>query len=290
MYTGRNDQNFERLELVRSTFIPEEEEHDLVSGDLAQAEARVVAWLAQEPTLMALFAQGKDPYRWLAGTFRQIADWEAISKKDPWRQLFKAVAHASHYGMGPPTLAEMLDTDMGIYVSNKEARSFLEWYFATCPNIKSVFQREVEVEVRQFRCLTNILGRKRWFYGQLDAKTMREAYSYKPQGISDIVKKALQEMDAKGYKIIQEGHDSLLIDSPKSKTEQCKKDLDKAMTMELYIKGEILVIPRDIEVLESWGGMTHEARRQYIETIRSGSKTQVGVEAAGARLLTEASI
>jgi DNA polymerase len=67
----------------------------LVAADLAQIEARVLAWLADQDDALALFAQGEDIYTYTA---------RAIGSNS--RQLGKVLVLACGFGMGPVRFRE----------------------------------------------------------------------------------------------------------------------------------------------------------------------------------------
>lgn len=67
----------------------------LVSADLAQIEARVVAWLAGQANILSVFAKGEDVYTYTA---------KRIGSTD--RQLGKVLVLACGFGMGAPKFQE----------------------------------------------------------------------------------------------------------------------------------------------------------------------------------------
>ena len=248
--------------ITRSIYIPTPG-HIFINGDLEQAEARLVAALAQELVLLNHFEQHEDVYRWLAGQFRGV-DPKKMEKKDPWRQIFKQVAHASHYGMQKNKLVDLL-AEQGIYIGAREAQGFIDWYHRTCPNIRSVFHAEVEYRIRTTRKLTNLLGRERLFFGLIDDEMFRKGYAYIPQGtVSDVIKIAMKRLHGR-WPVVQEGHDSLLLEVLREDEAAATADLDAALTYTLKVKGYELTIPREIKTAESWGGLTY-AERTHLTT------------------------
>jgi DNA polymerase len=73
---------------VRGTIIPPKD-HFMLSGDLAQIEARVLAWLAGQMDILGVFANGGDVYTYAAAKLGS-----------PDRQLGKVVTLGLGYGMG----------------------------------------------------------------------------------------------------------------------------------------------------------------------------------------------
>ena len=97
--------------LLRSIFIPDEGQ-TLAAADLANIEARVLAWLAGEKWLMEAFWSGSDPYMLMAvKIFGPTERWPQFPdpkkagaflplKKHPYRQVGKVVVLGCGYGLG----------------------------------------------------------------------------------------------------------------------------------------------------------------------------------------------
>lgn len=90
--------------------------HALVSGDLSQIEARVVAWLAGQQDLLDVFAKGDDVYTYTASK---------IGSDN--RQLGKVLVLACGFGMGPGKFQDTALT-YGLKLSAADAEaSVLAW-------------------------------------------------------------------------------------------------------------------------------------------------------------------
>jgi hypothetical protein len=96
--------------LLRSIIVPDAGKV-LAAADLANIEARVLAWLAGEKWLMEAFWAGADPYTAMAGKIFGPSDrWPAFPdpktgkplplKKHPFRQVGKVVVLGSGYQLG----------------------------------------------------------------------------------------------------------------------------------------------------------------------------------------------
>lgn len=97
--------------LLRSIFIPNDGE-TFMAADLANIEARILAWLAGETWLMKAFWSGEDPYMKMAekifggkSLWKQYPDPKKKGeflplKKHPFRQVGKVVALGSGYQLG----------------------------------------------------------------------------------------------------------------------------------------------------------------------------------------------
>jgi DNA polymerase len=89
--------------------------HKLVSGDSAQIEARVGAWLAGQDDLVSLFRTGGDPYAEMAAAVYGGSAWaitQGIKKGDKEmkrrRDVGKTTVLSSQYGIGAAKFARYL--------------------------------------------------------------------------------------------------------------------------------------------------------------------------------------
>ena len=85
----------------------------LWSFDFSQIEARVLAWLAGQQDILAVFASGADVYRWAAAQFGS-AD----------RQLGKVLVLALGFGMGATKLREQAWASYGVRMTAAAAERF----------------------------------------------------------------------------------------------------------------------------------------------------------------------
>jgi DNA polymerase len=89
----------------------------LWSFDFSQIEARVLAWLAGQQDILAVFASGTDVYVWAAGQFGSVD-----------RQLGKVLVLALGFGMGATKLREQSWKSYGVRMSAAAAERFkTEW-------------------------------------------------------------------------------------------------------------------------------------------------------------------
>src|SRR5437773_1445441 len=109
--------------------------------DGEQAEARVVAWLAQDAEMMRVFDSGEDVHCMMASYIFEepyekiLAGYLANDKKYvELRYIAKRTVHANNYGMGKRKFATI------IRKSEAVAEALQNRYFAIFPSIKSRFQ------------------------------------------------------------------------------------------------------------------------------------------------------
>lgn len=259
--TGFNPQTVPKA--VRRCFIPDDGTV-FVQIDLKQAESRYVAWDGPDPKLMELLEEGRDVHRYVAGKIFKKPE-EMVTEFE--RNLGKKAGHASNYGTGPRTFAEMALVEMGYYLEEREAKDILEGYMMAFPGVRKR-QQNVKALLYQQRMLKTPLGRVRHFFGRMDDSTFREAYAYCPQStIPDITNylmlKLWDERDYLGLAYEEQGrfllqvHDSLLLqcrENRLSEVVEFARDL-KNWHPDITLPGGKLLIPVDIEYGTNWKGM-----------------------------------
>jgi DNA polymerase len=98
---------------LRSCLKATKDERALWSFDFAQIEARVLAWLAGQSDVLAVFASGDDVYVWAAAQF---------GSGD--RQLGKVLVLALGFGMGAVKLRETAWKNYGVRLTASQAERF----------------------------------------------------------------------------------------------------------------------------------------------------------------------
>jgi DNA polymerase I len=258
----------------------------LWSLDLSQAEARVVAYLARCQALIDLFDSGRDVHAVNALRFFNLdcPEDEVEVKYFGLRYAAKRIIHGSNYGMLPPRLVQSANDDarrtgnpnrLNLSIALKGQ----SMYFMLYPEIKNVFWREVQEELRRDRLLITPTGRKRQFYGRWDEKLLNEGYSYKPQGaVGDVTCAAmidLWEPDKQQWKlpdgtdVLINGHDSLVGQAWEKDIPDVIAAVDKAMRIPLEIHGRTLIIPTGTEVGKNWGKYDKEVNPEGMKKVKS---------------------
>lgn len=248
-------------EQVKRMFIADEGKL-FIYRDFSQAEARVVAYLARCHGLIELF---EDPTRDIhkenaARIFRKPVS--EITEEE--RYLAKRVVHACHYGMGGEHLVTVVNEDAeatGIRINRQIADQLIMKYFAIYPELKENFWREVEQQVRQTRTLQTCLGQNRAFFGRMDDKLIREAYSYIPQAtvgamgveaVANCYEQIELGMPHTGAQFLLNVHDSILMQCDEDHYEEVAKAMEEAMDIELEYFGQKFHIPTDVKIGRNW--------------------------------------
>lgn len=248
--SGTNLQNIPRGEMVRNLFIPDEG-YIFVNADLSQAEARVVAYLAEEERLQAIFEQGGDVHKRNASLIFQ-KPLESISDKE--RELGKTLVHAANYGIGVRKFAKTIGQ------SEDRARELLNTYFAIYPRIKR-WHAEVQETLRKTRVLTTPLGRKRMFFGRMNDDLLREAIAYVPQStvgdiLNDGLVRASKNPPDEWYFILQ-NHDAILMQLPDyTPPMMIHKFIHHYFERPIKINRHMITIPVDIKIGKKWGQLS----------------------------------
>jgi uracil-DNA glycosylase len=181
---------------LRSQFIADEG-YVFVEIDSSQAEARVVALLANDLELLNLF-DTTDVHSltstWLFGCVLERVTYEL-------RFVGKTTRHAGNYGMGKARLMQIINTDakkfhINIQVSEWKAGQILDAFHSFSPKIRQVFHTEVVQALRDNdRTLINPFGRRRQFFGRFDHELEKESFAQIPQStITDNTKRALLDI------------------------------------------------------------------------------------------------
>lgn len=244
--TGMNLQNVPVT--MRDMFIPDDGKV-FVSADLSQAEARVVAYIAQDTKLIEVFESGGDIHTRNASNIYGIPE-DQVSKEQ--RQMAKKVVHASHYGMGPRKFAQIAG------IPEAESKQLLNKYFATYPKLK-IWHLQTAQELRRSRVLTTPMGRRRLFLNSWNEELLREAYAFVPQStVSDILNTGLLSLynyinnNRLDIQIMLQVHDSITVQCPIKLVEYTKKLFQQHLILPLTIYGSTMIIPVDIQIGNTW--------------------------------------
>lgn len=162
--------------------------YTLVEYDQAQAEAVIVAYLANDPIHMDCFRTGKDVHR-VTGCLlldKPSDQWQSIPKPSSIRELAKTCNHELNYNAGPKqfqmTVNEKYDPDdpETVMIDFDTARKMRRKYLETRPALPAYWE-SIKAELKLNRTLTTPLGRRYQFLDQWSDSLLNKAYSYKPQ-------------------------------------------------------------------------------------------------------------
>jgi len=191
----------------------------LLSADYSQIELRVLAHMANDPTLLEAFRQGEDPH---AATAAEVLGIPFESVTSDHRRVAKMVNYGVLYGMSDFGLAERTG------LPSAEASGFIQRYFERFGTVKA-FQDTVINRAEDLGYAETMLGRRRYapeirshIFNVRNA-AIRQIINAPIQGsASDIVKIAMiavadfLERDAPEVKMLLQVHDELLLEGPES--------------------------------------------------------------------------
>lgn len=233
---------------IRKVFIPSSPDYIFVDGDYSQIELRLLAHISGDETLIDGFNNDLDIHTLTASQVFHVPFDEVTSLQ---RSRAKAVNFGIVYGIG----AFALSTDLK--VSQKEAQSYIDSYFAKYPRIQSYIENTIGFAMKHGYVET-LYNRRRDVPEILSSNySLREfgkrvAMNAPIQGTAaDIMKLAMirvyNELKAKNLrsKLILTVHDELLIEAHKDEVETVKTLLKKEMEQVAEFS-----IPLSVEVSE----------------------------------------
>jgi DNA polymerase I-like protein with 3'-5' exonuclease and polymerase domains len=275
---GTNFQNIK--DKLRSIFIPDYG-YEMWEVDASQAEARVVAVLAQQWDLVDLFERGDIDVHW--ANARRIFELDPTMLYDAYnrehyrmRYLAKRIIHASNYGMSWYKFRQLLLTDAGLDYPKSEVERLLESYHAIYPNIRRVFHQGVVRKLRQDRELVTAFGRSRVFYDRWpkssQGELFRSAYAYLPQStIVDMVNHALLDFSRWCDKsmgraeVLHQNHDSILYQVKPSYALAAAHEVKRLMERPFTINNREVSIPAEFKRGMNWGSKTRTNPNGLVE-------------------------
>ena len=269
--TGFNLQNIPKRKgrsgLIRSLFLPDEGDV-FVSADLSQAEARVVAWLAGEESLMQKFNDGEDVFNFVASQLFNVLESEVTPEQ---RQMAKVIRHGTNYGMS---------TDKFAYTAGLDTASAERLFLRDQMQFPKLvrWRENTRQTVDTTRCLTTPLGRFRRFYDrvkyitrlpdgsyntQWNEEYLRDAFSWVPQStVGDLLNLGLISVhntvittDWGKYprpRFRLQVHDEVIFSCKPACVEQLTEVLKHGLEILIVINTKELKIPAKITVGKDW--------------------------------------
>jgi DNA polymerase I-like protein with 3'-5' exonuclease and polymerase domains len=228
-------------------------------ADLSQAEARVVACLAEDDYLLHAWEDHAwDAHRWTASKIFGKRPEEVSAAE---RFLGKRSRHALNYGLGVNKFWRYVNADAdltGVAITLKEAKVICEGYHKLHPSLDNIWWNRVQHVLESEQPLVNCFGRVCNFYprfdpftGQLDSETLRAAIAWEPQStVSHLAKLGLLEMyeneKSNGHQVLFEGHDSFLLECDQHRTRGAIRLAKKALEREITVNGRKLTVPAEV--------------------------------------------
>lgn len=243
---------FEMGKKIRKLFIPSSPDYLFLDGDYSQIELRLLAHISGDETLINAFNHNIDIHTLTASQVFHVPFEEVTSLQ---RSRAKAVNFGIVYGIGAFALAG------DIKVSQKEAQSYIDHYFAKYPRIQSYIEDTVAFAMKHGYVET-LYHRRREIPEILSSNyNIREfgkrvAMNAPIQGTAaDIIKIAmiriyrkLKEQQLRS-KLILTVHDELLIETHREEIEIVKDLLKNEMEHVIELSVPLLV---EVHQGENW--------------------------------------
>ncbi len=188
----------------------------ILKADLSNIELRILAEVANDQTMLRLFAEGQDLHAETAKMMFGLPP-DTDTKKHLYkagvsaRAVAKTINFGLAYGMGAQGLANRIGCSV------EDAKELVKAYFATYAGI-ATWLRAAGQQAKKRGYAVTLAGRKRWFNFDADeyGSQERSAKNHPVQGTNaDILKCALALL----YKVLPEGaslihavHDELVIE------------------------------------------------------------------------------
>jgi DNA polymerase-1 len=253
--TGRlssNDPNLQNIPIrseeglrIRRAFVAEPG-HVLLAADYSQIELRLLAHLADVPTLRDAFEKGEDIH---ARTAAEIFHLEPGKVDREARRRAKMINFGIIYGMSAFGLATRLGIPPG------EGRSIIDAYFAQYPGIRQEMERCKE-EARIHGFVRTPFGRKLWIPDIATKDPVRRAGAERAAinapfqgGAAEIIKRAMVRLPRAlreaglSARMLLQVHDELVFEVPEAEV-----DATSAVVRDVMESVATLRVPLSVEV------------------------------------------
>ena len=237
---------------LRKYFITKNDDYTLIDADYSQIELKVLAHMSKDANMINAFRSGLDIH---AITASQVFKVDLENVTDELRKRAKAVNFGIVYGIGDFSLGKDL------HVSKKEAKEYINSYFATYPDIHAFINALIEY-ARENGYAKTMFGRIRYIPELSASNKITQAFGERAamnspiQGTAaDIIKiaminvhKALREANIDARLILQV-HDELIIEAHKDCVEKAKEILKKEMENAVSL---LVPLGADVGVGSNW--------------------------------------
>lgn len=213
----------------------------LCDCDLAQADAQVVAWEADDAELKAIF---RDPKADLHDENSKTI-YGKLTKE--FRQKSKAGVHLTNYGGKAPTCARAL----GITIH--EAERFQRRWFEAHPGILD-WHRRVLNQLESSRCIYNKFGNRRYYFDRIDG-ILPQALAWIPQStVALVIDRGMVNLDEQlPVELLLQVHDSCVFQFKEQEFPHILLKVKKCLEIEVPYD-DPLIIPTSADISRvSWG-------------------------------------
>jgi DNA polymerase-1 len=226
-----------------------------LAGDLSQAEARIVAYIAPETNMIAAFESGQDIHIYNASLLFDIP-YESMHGESPERFIAKHLVHACNYKVGKGRFADTVNIKakmhgVDVFFTPEKAGTVQQLYYTKFSGIPA-FHKFVEDEIKRSHMLWNLMGRPHIFFDRADDNVFRTGYACIPQGtVADMVNIGYVRT-AKWYPVVLQVHDSITTQIKPREVEQAMRVMEDSFRIPLNAHGKEFYIPMDFKIGPSW--------------------------------------
>lgn len=232
---------------IRDAFIAEPG-HLLVAADYSQIELRLLAHMADLPSMKQAFADGIDIH---ALTASEMFDVKLDEMTPEIRRQAKAINFGIIYGISAFGLANNTGVD------RTTAANFIKTYFEKFPGIRD-YMEDTKAEAKERGFVTTLFGRKCHIPGIRENNPMRRAFAERQainapiQGTAaDIMRRAMIRMPeaiqaVDGARMLLQVHDELVFEVPEGR-EEVLIEVVKDVMEHAHEPAVKLSVPIDVE-------------------------------------------
>jgi DNA polymerase-1 len=256
---GLNSQQIPRDRATRNLF--GERGLAWIEVDFSQLELRVVARLANEPTMIELFEADEDIHQYIA---RRLVKGGEITKEH--RSLAKGVNFGFVYGMQAKHFADYVQSSYGVTTTRKEAEGFREEYFNNFSELPVWYRKQrkeaieyggVHNEFGRFRHLPRVYHEDFW----VQENAFRQAINSPVQSLgSDFMLISLGRLARDyrlpdlGAKLITTVHDSVCLTAPYKTARRVGRIVKETMEQADDQLSKNFFLKADVTISRCWGG------------------------------------
>lgn len=229
---------------IRKSFIPRNEEYELLAADYSQIELRIIAALSNDKSMIEDFNAGHDIHTATAAKVFNVS-FDEVTRE--MRSKAKMVNFGIIYGISAFGLSQRLG------IKRTEAKEIIDTYFEKYPAIKKYMDASIKV-ARAKGYVETIKGRRRYLKdinsnnATVRGFAERNAINAPIQGsAADIIKiamisiqKEIEERNMKSKMLLQV-HDELVFDCYKTEKDELVRLTKQAMENAVQLKVPLIV-------------------------------------------------
>lgn len=241
-----------------------------IQVDQSGADALIVAYLCPDGPFRQLFHNRIKPHVYVAmhvykgfwnltghpyvldycklapGDLPKQEKWKnlstAISRDDLRYFIGKKICHSLNYRMRAETFrSNLLESSEGeVVISLDEAKKMYDLYHSLFPEISRCWWVNIEKQLNENRTLTTLQNYPRYFGGAWTDEMLRKATAFVPQATVAIISgqavinfQSYIEEEDKQWDLLNEMHDSYLVQCPEEQADECKAKMLEFMQQDL---------------------------------------------------------